>query len=163
MKKFLAILLAILMVVTLAACGGGGEEVTTEPSTEETTEALVTDGPVTSSKGNVTVTAKGDWEYKGLYSPTMMEFTNKTIAAASIYISDEEDMEYEVQKKSVTYAYPDKAFEELKIGDITYECLKTDAVAHVLAPTSNGYAIYVQVRGCTIEDATALLEALEIK
>ena len=170
MKKYLSILLVAIMLFALAACGGGGEEevTTTEPTTESTTEettteAPATDGPITSSKGNVTVSAAGDWEYKGLYSPTMMEFTNKAIAGACVYISDKEDMEYEVQKKTVGYAYPDKAFDEIKIGDITFEYMQGNGVEYLIVPTSNGYAIYIQVRGCTVEDATALLETLEIK
>ena len=169
MKKFLAILLAIIMLFALAACGGGGEEepttteLTTESTTETTTEASAKDGPITSSKGNVTVSAAGDWEYKGLYSPTMMEFTSKAIEGACVYISDKEDMEYEVQKKTVGYAYPDKAFDEIKIGDISFEYMQGNGVEYLIVPTSNGYAIYIQVRGCTVEDATALLETLEIK
>ena len=169
MKKILSTLLAVIMLFALTACGGSEEEVTTtelttESTTEETTtEAPVTDGPVTSSKGNVTVTPAGDWEYKGLYSPTMMEFTNKAVAGACVYISDKEDMEYEVQKKTVGYAYPDKAFDEVKIGDITFEHMQGNGVEYLIAPTSNGYAIYIQIRGCTTEDATALLETLEIK
>lgn len=164
MKKFLAILLAAIMLFALAACTGNEEEPTTEPTSEETTtEAPATDGPINSSKGNVTVTVAGDWEYKGLYSPTMMEFTNKAISGASIYISDNEDMEYEVQKKTVGYAYPDKSFDEIKIGDITFEHMQGTGIEYLIAPTSNGYAIYIQVRDCTVEDATDLLETLEIK
>lgn len=93
----------------------------------------------------------------------MMEFTNKSIAGASIYISDKEDMKYEVQKKSVGYAYSDKAFDEVDIGGISFEHMQGNGIEYLLAPTSNGYAIYIQVRGCTTEDATALIETLEIK
>ena len=167
MKKFLAITLAALMLFTLAACGGGGEEATTEPSTEATEEITTTapaaGEPIISEKGNITVSSVGDWEFKSFYTPTMMEFSNKAIDGACVYISDEENMEYEVQKKTVGYAYPDKAFDEIKIGDITFEHMQGNGVEYLIAPTANGYAIYIQVRGCTTEDAKDLLETLEIK
>ena len=45
----------------------------------------------------------------------MLEFADKTIPGSKIYISEEQG--FEAQKKSVEYAYTDKAFEDVKIGE----------------------------------------------
>lgn len=173
MKKILVVFLAALMLVTFASCSGKDEETTVAETTTEaaaetttqetTTEAVSPTDTVTSPKGNVTVTPAGEWEYKGEYSANMLQFDNKAVSGSSVYISDKEDMEYEVQKKTVGYAYPDKEFEEIVIGDNTYACMSSDTVIYLVAPTGNGNAIYVQVRGGTLDDAKVLLETLEIK
>ena len=165
MKKLFALLLAAFMLFSLAACGG--EEETTAPA-ETTTEApatepVVVDGPVISPKGNVTIAASADWEYTGEYAADMLEFKGVAVSGASVYISDTENMEYEVQKKTVGYAYPDKEFEEVTIGSVTYECMSSDTVIYLVAPTSDGNAIYIQVRDCSLDDAKTLLENVEIK
>lgn len=173
MKPIFVAFLAMLMLLTFVACGEKEEATTVAETTtqavsettteEETTEAVSPTDAVTSAKGNVTITPAGEWEYKGEYSANMLQFDNKAVSGSSVYISDKEDMEYEVQKKTVGYAYPDKEFEEIVIGDNTYVCMSSDTVIYLVAPTGNGNAIYVQVRGGTLDDAKVLLETLEIK
>ena len=160
MKKFLAVILAAMLLFTLAACGG--EEPTT---TEATTTAAPAEGePIDTPKGYATIKEAGNWEYKGEYAPGMLEFSDKTIPGSKVYISEEQGLE--AQKKSVEYAYTDKAFEEVKIGDNTYAFMQAkDGLAYLIAPTSaeGDFCLYIQINGGTFEDAKPIIETIVIK
>lgn len=159
MKKIIAVILAALMLFTLAACGTGEEE-TTAPA-----ETVAAAGePISTPKGYATVKEVGNWEYKGEYSPGMLEFADKTIPGSKIYISEEQGLE--AQKKSVEYAYTDKAFEEVKIGENTYSFMQAkDGLAYLIVPTSaeGDFCLYIQINGGTFEDAKPLIETIVIK
>jgi len=160
MKKFLAVFLAALMLFTLAACGGKEEPTTTEP----TTTAAPVDEAIPTANGYATVKEVGNWEYKGEYAPGMLEFADKTVPGSKIYISEKQGLE--AQKKSVEYAYTDKAFEEVKIGDNTYSFMQAkDGLAYLIAPTSaeGDFCLYIQINGGTLEAAKPLIETIVIK
>ena len=161
MKKFLAVILAALMLFTLAACGGEEELETTEPAT---TAAPAEGEPIDTPKGYATIKEAGNWEYKGEYAPGMMEFSDKTIPGSKVYISEEQGLE--AQKKSVEYAYTEKKFEEVKIGENTYSFMQAkDGLAYLIAPTSaeGDFCLYIQINGGTIEDAKPIIETIVIK
>lgn len=159
MKKILAVILAALMLFTLAACGTGEEE-TTAPA-----ETVAAAGePISTPKGYATVKEVGNWEHKGEYSPGMLEFADKTIPGSKIYISEEQG--FEAQKKSVEYAYTEKKFEEVKIGENTYSFMQAkDGLAYLIAPVSaeGDFCLYIQINGGTFEDAKPLIETIVIK
>ncbi len=169
MKKIIAAFLAALMLFTLAACGGKEEPSTTEPSTTEptteaTTAAPVKGEPIATQNGYATIKEAGNWEYKGEYAPGMLEFADKTVPGSKIYISEKQG--FEAQKKSVEYAYTDKAFEEVKIGDNTYSFMQAkDGLAYLIAPTSaeGDFCLYIQINGGTFDDAKPLIETIVIK
>lgn len=167
MKKFLAVFLAALMLFTLAACGGKEEETTAPPETtaEETTTAAPAEGePIATQNGYATIEEAGNWEYKGEYAPGMLEFADKTVPGSKIYISEKQGLE--ATKKSVEYAYTDKAFEEVKIGDNTYSFMQAkDNMAYLIAPTSaeGDFCLYIQINGGTFDDAKPLIETIVIK
>ncbi len=160
MKKILAVILAALMLFTLAACGGEEEPTTTEP----TTTAAPVDEGIPTANGYATVKEAGNWEYKGEYAPGMLEFADKTVPGSKIYISEEQGLE--AQKKSAEYAYPEKKFEEVKIGENTYSFMQAkDGLAYLIAPTSaeGDFCLYIQINGGTFEDAKPLIETIVIK
>ena len=160
MKKILAVILAALMLFTLAACGGEEEPTTTEP----TTTAAPVDEAIPTASGYATIKATGNWEYKGEYAPGMLEFADKTIPGSKIYISEEQG--FEAQKKSVEYAYTDKAFEDVKIGENTYAFMQAkDGLAYLIAPVSaeGDFCLYIQINGGTFDDAKPLIETIVIK
>ena len=169
MKKIIAAFLAALMLFTLAACGGKEEPSTTEPSTTEptteaTTAAPVKGEPIATPKGYATIKEAGNWEYKGEYAPGMLEFADKTVPGSKIYISEKQGLE--ATKKSVEYAYTDKEFEEVKIGDNTYSFMQAkDGLAYLIAPTSaeGDFCLYIQINGGTFDDAKPLIETIVIK
>ncbi len=170
MKKFLAVILAALMLFILAACGAKEEETTAPPeTTEATTEATTTAAPVAGEpietpEGYATIKEVGNWEYKGEYSPTMIQFADKTVPGSKIYISEEQG--FEAQKKSVEYAYTEKKFEEVKIGENTYSFMQAkDGLAYLIAPVSaeGDFCLYIQINGGTFEDAKPLIETIVIK
>ncbi|MBR2078981.1 MAG: hypothetical protein IJ962_02105 [Clostridia bacterium] len=167
MKKFLAVFLAALMLFTLAACGAKEEETTAPPETtaEETTTAAPAEGePIATQNGYATIEEAGNWEYKGEYAPGMLEFADKTVPGSKIYISEKQGLE--AQKKSVEYAYTDKAFEEVKIGENTYSFMQAkDGLAYLIAPVSaeGDFCLYIQINGGTLEDAKPLIETIVIK
>lgn len=167
MKRFLAVFLAALMLFTLAACGAKEEETTAPPETtaEETTTAAPAEGePIATQNGYATIKEAGNWEYKGEYAPGMLEFADKTVPGSKIYISEKQG--FEAQKKSVEYAYTDKAFEEVKIGDNTYSFMQAkDNMAYLIAPTSaeGDFCLYIQINGGTFDDAKPLIETIVIK
>lgn len=167
MKKILAVFLAALMLFTLAACGGKEDETTAPPETtaEETTTAAPVEGePIATQNGYATIEEAGNWEYKGEYAPGMLEFADKTVPGSKIYISEKQG--FEAQKKSVEYAYTDKAFEEVKIGDNTYSFMQAkDGLAYLIAPVSaeGDFCLYIQINGGTFEDAKPLIETIVIK
>ena len=159
MKKILAVILAALMLFTLAACGGK-EPTTTEP----TTTAAPVDEAIPTANGYATVKEAGNWEYKGEYAPGMLEFADKTIPSSKIYISEEQG--FEAQKKSAEYAYTDKAFEDVKIGENTYAFMQAkDGLAYLIAPVSaeGDFCLYIQINGGTFDDAKPLIETIVIK
>lgn len=159
MKKFLAVILAALLLFTLAACSE--EEPTT---TEPTTTAAPTDEAIPTANGYATIKATGNWEYKGEYAPGMLEFADKTIPGSKIYISEEQG--FEAQKKSVGYAYTDKTFEEVKIGENTYAFMQAkDGLAYLIAPVSaeGDFCLYIQINGGTFDEAKPLIETIVIK
>ena len=167
MKKFLAVFLAALMLFTLAACGAKEEETTAPPETtaEETTTAAPAEGePIATQNGYATIEEAGNWEYKGEYAPGMLEFADKTVPGSKIYISEEQG--FEAQKKSVEYAYKDKAFKDVKIGENTYSFMQAkDGLAYLIAPTSaeGDFCLYIQINGGTFDDAKPLIETIVIK
>lgn len=167
MKRFLAVFLAALMLFTLAACGAKEEETTAPPETtaEETTTSAPAEGePIATQNGYATIKEAGNWEYKGEYAPGMLEFADKTVPGSKIYISEKQG--FEAQKKSVEYAYTDKAFEEVKIGDNTYSFMQAkDGLAYLIAPVSaeGDFCLYIQINGGTFEDAKPLIETIVIK
>ena len=167
MKRFLAVFLAALMLFTLAACGAKEEETTAPPetTTEETTTSAPAEGePIATPNGYATIKESGNWEYKGEYSSTMIQFADKTVPGSMIYISEKQGLE--ATKKSVEYAYTDKAFEEVKIGDNTYSFMQAkDNMAYLIAPTSaeGDFCLYIQINGGTLEDAKPLIETIVIK
>ena len=167
MKKFLAVFLAALMLFTLAACGAKEEETTAPPETtaEETTTAAPAEGePIATQNGYATIKEAGNWEYKGEYAPGMLEFADKTVPGSKIYISEKQGLE--ATKKSVEYAYTEKKFEEVKIGDNTYSFMQAkDGLAYLIAPTSaeGDFCLYIQINGGTFDDAKPLIETIVIK
>jgi len=167
MKKILAVFLAALMLFTLAACGAKEEETTAPPETtaEETTTSAPAEGePIATQNGYATIKEAGNWEYKGEYAPGMLEFADKTVPGSKIYISEEQG--FEAQKKSVEYAYTEKKFEEVKIGDNTYSFMQAkDGLAYLIAPLSveGDYCLYIQINGGTFDDAKPLIETIVIK
>ena len=165
MKKLFALLLAALMIFSLAACGG--EEETTAPAettTEATTAEPVKEGEeVATANGYAKVTPAGDWEYKGEYSEGMLQFDNKAVAGATVYIS--EDQGFEAQKKSLEYAYTSASFEEITIGGNTFTYMQAkEDLAYLIAPVEaeGDYCVYIQIRGGSLEDARALLENVKM-
>ena len=164
MKKILAVILAALMLFTLAACGGKEEPTTTESTTETTTAAPADGEPIATQNGYATIEEAGNWEYKGEYAPGMLEFADKTVPGSKIYISEKQG--FEAQKKSVEYAYTEKKFEEVKIGDNTYSFMQAmDGLAYLIAPVSaeGDFCLYIQINGGTFDDAKPLIETIVIK
>lgn len=173
MKKLLAVLLAALMLLSFAACDGKEEETTTTPETtteaveETTTEETTSEAPAEGEAiilANSTVTPAGDWEYKGEYSAGMHQFDNKAVSGASVYVSEKQG--FEAQKKSVEYAYTDKEFEEITIGENTYSYMQAkDGLAYLIAPVSaeGDFCLYIQINGGTFDDAKPLIETIVIK
>ena len=163
MKKILVVFLAALMLFALAACGGGEEPTITESTTETTTVAPV-DEAIPTANGYATIKEAGYWEYKGEYAPGMLEFADKTVVGSKVYISEEQG--FEAQKQSVKYAYTDKAFEDVEIGENTYAFMQAkDGLAYLIAPVSaeGDFCLYIQINGGSFDDAKPLIETIVIK
>ena len=178
MKKFLAILLALVTLLSFAACGGNEEpETTTEAPVETTTEApvetttdapvteVITEDPITTEKGYVTVTPCGGFVYDAEgTSANMVSLKNASLGAnAAVYVYDEQSMELDVQKKYFSYAYPNKEYTTVTIGENTFEAIESNTgITYLVAETSTGYAMYVAVWSCSVEDAMPVLETIVI-
>lgn len=177
MKKLLAILMAFVMLLSFAACGGNEEpETTTEaPGTttqepvETTTEAPVTEvitaDPITTEKGYVTVTPCGGFVYNDAETTDgKVALKNADLGAyAAVYVFDEQSMELEAQKKYFSYAYPNKEYKTVTIGENTFEAIESNTgTTYLVAETSTGYAMYVAVWSCSVEDAMPVLKTIVI-
>ncbi|MBQ3150343.1 MAG: hypothetical protein IJB86_03765 [Clostridia bacterium] len=178
MKKLSAILLAIALLLSFAACGGNETpETTTEATVETTTEApvettteapvteAVTDEPITTEKGYVTVTPCGGFVYdENETTDKKVALKNASLGAhAAVYVFDEQSMELDAQKKYFSYAYPNKEYTTVTIGDNTFEAIESNTgITYLVAETSTGYAMYVAVWSCSVEDAMPVLETIVI-
>ena len=122
-------------------------------------------GPITTDKGFVTVTPAGGFIYDEAQSDNKsLTFTNTSLGAnAAVYVYDEQSMEYEVQKKQFGYAYPNKEYTSVTIGANTFDAIESNTgVTYLVAETSTGYAMYVMVWSCSVEDAMPVLETIVI-
>ena len=178
MKRFLAVLMVFAMLLSITACGGKEEpektteapvETTTEAPVETTTEAPVTEAAegesVTTEKGYVTVTPCGGFVYdENETTAKMVALKNDSLGAnAAVYIYDEQSMELDVQKKYFSYAYPNKEYTTVTIGENTFEAIESNTgITYLVAETSTGYAMYIAVWSCSVEDAMPVLETVEI-
>lgn len=176
MKKFLAILMALAMLLSFAACGGNDEPETTteapettteapETTTEEPTTELEADAPITTAKGYATVTPCGGFVYNDAETTDdKVALKNADLGAyAVVYVFDEQSMELEAQKKYFSYAYPNKEYKTVTIGENTFEAIESNTgTTYLVAETSTGYAMYVAVWSCSVEDAMPVLETIVI-
>ena len=120
--------------------------------------------PITSEKGYVTVTPCGGFVYDEAESTGNITLKNSSLGAtAAIYVYDKQDMELEPQKKYFSYAYPNKEFTQLTVGENTFESIVSNTgITNLVAVTSSGYAMYIQLWNCSVEDAMSVLETVEI-
>jgi len=178
MKNLLAILMAFVTILSFAACGGNEEpETTTEALAETTTEApvvttteapvteVITDDPITTEKGYVTVTPCGGFVYEeNETTAKKVALKNATLGAnAAVYVFDEQSMELDAQKKYFSYAYPNKEYTTVTIGENTFEAIESNTgITYLVAETSTGYAMYIAVWSCSVEDAMPVLETIVI-
>lgn len=122
--------------------------------------------PITSEKGYVTVTPAGGFIHDEAQSDkSSLAFTNTSLGAnAAVYVYDEQSMELDAQKKYFSYAYPNKEYTTVTIGENTFEAIESNTgITYLVANTSTGNAMYVMVWNCTVEDATPLIETIVIK
>lgn len=122
-------------------------------------------GPVTTDKGFVTVTPAGGFIYDEAQSDkSSLAFTNTSLGAnAAVYVYDEQSMELDAQKKYFSYAYPNKEYTTVTIGENTFEAIESNTgITYLVAETSTGYAMYVAVWSCSVEDAMPVLETIVI-
>ena len=121
--------------------------------------------PVTTDKGFVTVTPAGGFIYDEAQSDNQsLVFTNTSLGAnAAVYVYDNQNMTYDVQKMQFATTYPDKEYTQVTIGANTFDAIESNTgVTYLVANTSTGNAMYVMVWSCSVADATPLIETIVI-
>ncbi len=127
-------------------------------------ENMVMGDPVTSENGYVTVTPCGGFIYDEADTTGAIALKNGSLGAnAAIYVYDEQSMELEPQKKYFGYAYPNKEYTDITIGENTFAAIESNTgTTYLVAETSSGMAMYVAVWNCSVADAMPVLETLVI-
>ena len=120
--------------------------------------------PVTSDGGYLTVTPVGAWyqgESKANNAPTLY---NDSISSVSWVIFDDSQLStVDKLKEYILVGYSNYSFEETTIGANTYDMLDAGSVVYLVAPTSTGKGLEIELRNVTVEEARELLETVEIK
>ncbi len=127
-------------------------------------ENMVMGDPITSENGYVTVTPCGGFIYDEADTTNAIALKNGSLGAnAAIYVYDEQSMELEPQKKYFGYAYPNKEYTEMTIGENTFYAIESNSgTTYLVAETSSGMAMYVAVWSCAVADAMPVLETIVI-
>ncbi len=127
-------------------------------------ENLVMGAPVTTENGYVSITPCGGFIYDESDTTGAIALKNGSLGAnAAIYVYDEQSMELEVQKKYFGYAYPNKEYTDITIGENTFAAIESNTgTTYLVAETSSGMAMYVAVWSCSVEDAKPVLETIVI-
>lgn len=119
--------------------------------------------PISSDGGYLTVTPVGAWylgESKSNNAPTLY---NDSIGAVSWAIFDDSQLTtVDKLKEHILAGYSSYSFEEKTIGSNTYEVLDAGKVVYLVAPTSTGKGLEIELRNVTLEEANELLETVEI-
>lgn len=120
--------------------------------------------PVTSDGGYLTVTPVGAWylgESQYNNAPTLY---NDSISSVSWAVFDDSQLStVDKLKEYILTGYSNYSFEEKTIGSNTYEVLDAGSVVYLVAPTSTGKGLQIELRNVTLDEAMELLETVEIK
>ena len=119
---------------------------------------------LTSEQGYLTVTPVGAW-YQGesKYNQAITLY-NDSIGPVTWAVFDDCQLStVEKLKENTLFGYPNYSFEEKTIGNYTFEVLDAGSVSFLIAPTSSGKGLKIELRNCTLEQAKELLETVEIK
>lgn len=120
--------------------------------------------PVASQNGYLTVTPVGAWiegESKQNNAPTLY---NASISSVSWAIFDDSQLSsVDDLKGYILTGYADYSFESKTIGANQYEVLDAGSVVFLVAPTSTGKGVEIELRNVTLDQAQELLETVVIK
>lgn len=185
MKRFISLLVVMIMAVSFAGCGekeSGAENVVEHAVTEEVEETVeeveelidealeeevIDEGPVSTEKGYVTVTLSDGWYVGEPKSNGALTLFHKDMSAARwIDIVDVQLSDYDQMREITQLALSSSEYEEITIGNNTYEMLYSDSygqhLMYLIAETSTGKAFCIEVRGASPDEAMPILETIEI-
>lgn len=125
--------------------------------------------PISTPAGNVEVELVDGWYLREDEYKTFIALHNdavgdrvKTWIMISEYTADDS---METEKERILKNYPDTQFEEMTIGEVTYQGMKSEdgTVFNLLTETSEGILIKISSRNCSMEQAETLLETITVK
>ena len=119
---------------------------------------------LTSDQGYLTVTPVGAWfQGESKYNQAITLY-NDSIGPVTFAVFDDSQLSTVEKLKEYTLTgYSSYSFEEKTIGNNTFEVLDAGSVSYLVAPTSSGKGLRIELRNCTLEQAEELLETVEIK
>ena len=117
-----------------------------------------------SDKGYLTVTPVGAW-YQGesKYNQAITLYNDSIGPVTWVILDDSQLSTVEQLKENTLFGYPSYSFETKTIGGNSFEVLDAGSVLFLIAPTSSGKGLKIELRNCTLEQAEGLLETVEIK
>lgn len=120
--------------------------------------------PLTTEKGYLRFTPTTGW-HKGeaQYNESVTVYNDKISPVTYVAFIDAQLNTVEAQMDYILTGYKGNEFKEEKIGKNTYQVLEMDGLSYLVAESSTGKAIEIEVRNCTLDDANDLLETVEIK
>lgn len=121
-------------------------------------------GPQTTEKGHLSFTPTTGW-HKGdaQYDDSVTVYNDKISPVTYVAFIDNQLNTVEAQMEYILEGYEDYEFRQEVIGKNTYNILEADDSSFLVAESSTGKAIEIEVRNCTLDDANELLETVKIK
>lgn len=121
-------------------------------------------GSLTSGPGYLTVTPVGAWNQGESKYNQAITLYNESIGPVTWAVFDDSQLSTTEQLKEYTLAgYSGYSFETKTIGNNTFEVLDAGSVSFLVAPTSSGKGLRIELRNCTLDEAEELLETVEIR
>ena len=119
---------------------------------------------LTSGPGYLTVTPVGAWNQGESKYNQAITLYNESIGPVTWAVFDDSQLSTPEQLKEYTLAgYSGYSFEPKTIGNNTFEVLDAGSVSFLVAPTSSGKGLRIELRNCTLDEAEELLETVEIR
>ena len=119
---------------------------------------------VSSENGYISATPTTGWyEGEAKVNDSFTLYNDKISAVTWVTFTDAQLTTVEKQKEYILAGYKGHKFEEKTIGDNTYQLLEMDDLSYLVAESSTGKAVEIEVRNCTLDDAMELLKTVKIK
>lgn len=119
---------------------------------------------ITTEEGYLTVTPTSGWYQTDAKTAKSVTLANDKISSVTyVNIEDLQLSPVDKLKEYILTGYSDYAFETQTIGSNSFEVLDAGSVVYLVAETSTGKGVQIELRNCTVDDARELLETIEIK